>query len=254
MTEQPLSGQVALVTGASRGIGLGIAARLVELGAKVVITARGQETLDEAVAGLGDAAIGVAGKADNPEHRAQVLDTIAERHGRLDILVNNAGINPAYGPTAELDLGVARKILEVNVVGNVAWTQAVVADERLGFRDHHGRIVNISSVTGTVPSPGIGFYGVSKAAVDQLTRTWAVELGPEVRVNAVAPAVIKTQFSTALYEGREDEVASAYPLGRLGEVQDVADVVAFLVTDQSRWLTGQVIDIDGGLLVAGGTA
>lgn len=254
MTSQQLSGQVALVTGASRGIGLAVAARLVGLGAQVVITARGKEALDEAVAGLGPAATGIAGKADDPEHRAAVLDAIAERHGRLDVLVNNAGINPAYGPLAELDLGAARKILEVNVIGNVAWTQSVVGHPGLGFREHRGRIVNVSSVTGTIPSPGIGFYGISKAAVHHLTRTWAVELGPEIRVNAVAPAVVRTSFSTALYEGREDEVAAAYPLGRLGETDDVADVVAFLVGEESRWVTGQVIDVDGGLLVAGGRA
>ena len=254
MTFTPLSGQVALVTGASRGIGLAIARRLVELGAHVVITARGQETLDEAVAGLGEAATGVAGKADDPDHRAQVLDTIADQHGRLDILVNNAGINPAYGPLEGLDLGVARKILEVNVIGNVAWTQGVLAHDGLGFREHRGRIVNVSSVTDTVPSPGIGFYGVSKAAVRHLTRTWAVELGPEIRVNAVAPAVIKTRFSKALYEGKEEDVAAGYPLGRLGETRDVADVVAFLAGEESRWMTGQVVDVDGGLLVAGGVA
>jgi 3-oxoacyl-[acyl-carrier protein] reductase len=254
MTQQPLSGQVALVTGASRGIGLAVAARLVELGARVVLTARGQETLDAAVASLGEAALGVAGKADDPEHRALVLETVAERHGRLDILVNNAGINPAYGPLEEIDLGVARKILEVNVLGSLAWTQGVLAHAGLGFRQHGGRIVNVSSVSASVPSPGIGFYGVSKAAVHHLTRTWAVELGPEIRVNAVSPAVIKTDFSKALYEGREQDVAAGYPLGRLGETRDVADVVAFLVGEESRWLTGQVIDVDGGLLVGGGHA
>ncbi|MGC5585407.1 SDR family oxidoreductase [Ornithinimicrobium sp. W1665] len=254
MTQRPLSGQAALVTGASRGIGLAIAARLVELGAQVVITARGQETLDEAVASLGDAALGVAGKADDPDHRAQVLQTVADRHGRLDILVNNAGINPAYGPLEEIDLGVARKILEVNVLGNLAWTQGVLAHEGLGFRQHGGRIVNVSSVSASVPSPGIGFYGVSKAAVHHLTRTWAVELGPEIRVNAVSPAVIKTDFSRALYEGKEADVAAGYPLGRLGETRDVADVVAFLVGEESRWVTGQVVDVDGGLLVGGGHA
>ncbi|WP_134773095.1 SDR family oxidoreductase [Ornithinimicrobium flavum] len=254
MTQQPLSGQVALVTGASRGIGLAVAARLVELGARVVVTARGQETLDAAVASLGEAALGVAGKADDPQHRAQVLDTIAGTHGRLDILVNNAGINPAYGPLEEIDLGVARKILEVNVLGSLAWTQGVLGHEGLGFRQHRGRIVNVSSVSASVPSPGIGFYGVSKAAVHHLTRTWAVELGPEIRVNAVSPAVIRTDFSRALYEGREEEVAAGYPLGRLGETRDVADVVAFLVGEESRWMTGQVLDVDGGLLVGGGHA
>ncbi|ANS78089.1 3-oxoacyl-[acyl-carrier protein] reductase [Serinicoccus hydrothermalis] len=254
MTTLELDGQVALVTGGSRGIGLAVAQQLHDLGASVVLTARGQEALDEAAAGIGERASGIAGKADDPEHREQVLDTIAQQHGRLDILVNNAGINPAYGPLVELDLGVARKTFEVNVVSTLAWVQLVLAHEGLGFRSHGGRVVNVSSVSGAVPSEGIGLYGISKAAVNQLTRTLAVELGPEVRVNAVAPAVIKTQFSKALYEGREEEVAADYPLGRLGEPDDVAQAVAFLVTDQSAWITGQVLDLDGGLLVAGGSA
>lgn len=254
MKDQPLDRQVALITGASRGIGLAIATRLAAEGAKVVITARGQDVLDTAVAGLGKAATGIAGKADDPDHRMRVMDAIAEQHGRLDILVNNAGINPAYGPLTGLGLEVARKILEVNVLGTLAWTQAVTTDDRLDFRDRRGRVVNVSSVTGTTPSQGLGLYGVSKAAVDHLTRTCAVELGPEIRVNAVAPAVIKTDFAKALYEGREDQAAAEYPLGRLGEAEDVADVVAFLVNEDSRWMTGQVIDVDGGLLVKGGSA
>jgi len=172
--------------------------------------------------------------------------------GGIDILANNAGINPVYGPLLELDLAAARKIVEVNVVGTLAWTQAAV---RHGLGGREGAaIVNLSSVTGVVPSPGIGWYGVTKAAVAHLTATLAVELAPRIRVNAVAPAVVKTRFARALYEGREEEVVGGYPLGRLGVPEDVAGAVAFLVGPDAAWMTGQVLTLDGGLLNAGGTA
>ncbi|RFA08522.1 3-oxoacyl-ACP reductase [Subtercola boreus] len=250
-----LDGKVAIVTGASRGIGLAVAVRLVSEGARVCITARKAEALELAAADFpAGSVIAVAGKADDPEHRAAVLDTVATEFGGLDILVNNAGINPVYGTLLELDLAAARKIMEVNVLGNLAWAQDVVHHPRLGFRERSGVIVSVSSVTGQNPSPGIGFYGISKAAVAHLTRTLAVELGPEIRVNAVAPAVVKTRFAEALYEGREAEVAAEYPLGRLGEPEDIASAVAFLASGDASWITGQVLNLDGGLLVAGGVA
>ncbi|MGM7671679.1 SDR family oxidoreductase [Microbacterium sp. A93] len=248
-----LAGRTALVTGASRGIGLAIAQRLVADGASVCVTARRSEPLEEAVAGLGGRAIWVAGSADDPEHRREVFERITAEFGRLDILVNNAGINPVYGPLVDLDLDAARKILEVNVIGTLAWTQESVR-AGLGSQVTGGVVVNLSSVTGEVSSPGIGWYGVSKAAVSHLTRTLSVELAPRIRVNAVAPAVVKTRFARALYEGREEEVASAYPMGRLGAPEDVADAVAYLCSDGSAWITGQVLNVDGGLLNAGGTA
>jgi 3-oxoacyl-[acyl-carrier protein] reductase len=132
--------------------------------------------------------------------------------------------------------------------------QALVAHPDLRFGEHGGAIVNLSSVTGTTPSPGIGLYGVSKAAVAHLTRTLAVELGPGIRVNAVSPAVVRTEFSRALYEGKEEEVTAAYPLGRLGEPRDVASAVLFLASPDAEWITGQVLTVDGGLLAAGGVA
>ncbi len=115
-------------------------------------------------------------------------------------------------------------------------------------------MVNISSVSGQTPSPGIGFYGISKAAIAHLTRTLGVEMGPKVRVNAVAPAVVKTQFAKALYEGKEDEVAAKYPLQRLGMPDDVAAAVAFLASPDASWITAQILNLDGGLDAAGGTA
>lgn len=247
-------GRVALVTGASRGIGLAIARRLIDGGASVCLTARRAEPLAEAAAQLPEGrAIGVAGAADDPAHRDDVFARIDEAFGRLDILVNNAGVNPVYGPVVGLDLEAARKILEVNVIGTLAWTQGAVA-AGLGAGPAAGAVVNLSSVTGDIPSPGIGWYGVSKAAVSHLTRTLSVELAPRIRVNAVAPAVVKTRFARALYDGREGEVAAAYPMGRLGIPEDVAEAVAYLCSDRASWVTGQVLTLDGGLLNAGGTA
>ncbi|MEJ6488782.1 SDR family oxidoreductase [Leucobacter sp. USCH14] len=248
------SGEVAIVTGASRGIGFAIARQLAAEGARVCITARHAEELERAVLALPEGrAIGIAGKADDPEHRARVLDAVADRFGRLDVLVNGAGANPAYGPLAALDLGAARKTLEVNLLAPLAWVQGALHHSDLGFREYRGRVVNISSSTAETPSPGIGFYGIAKAALSHLTRTLAAELGPEIRVNAVAPAVVKTKFSAALYEN-EAEVASRYPLGRLGEPRDVAVAVTFLASRDADWVTGRVLTLDGGLAAVGGTA
>lgn len=236
-------GKVALITGASRGIGLAIAERIVAEGGSVVLTARKQEALDAAVAALGSRAAGVAGRADDAEHRTAVYELIRERFGRLDHLVNNAGINPAYGPLADVGVDVMRKTLEVNVIATLEWARDAISAALLG---PGGSIVNISSIAGVSAAPGIGFYGVSKGALITLTLQQAAEFAPGIRVNAVAPAVIKTDFAKALYEGREAEAAAAYPLGRLGEVVDIAGPVAFLLSDDAAWITGQTIVIDGG--------
>jgi 3-oxoacyl-[acyl-carrier protein] reductase len=236
-------GTVTLVTGASRGIGLAIAERIIAEGGSVVITGRKQEGLDAALAQLGERATGIAGAADDPQHQASVFAHIAERHGRLDHLVNNAGTNPAYGPLADIGMDAARKILEVNVLAALDWTRGAVA---AGLSRS---IVNIASISGVSAAPGIGLYGVSKAALINLTTQLAAELAPAVRVNAVAPAVVKTRFARALYEGREAEVAAGYPLARLGEPQDVAGPVAFLLSDDAAWVTGQTLLIDGGVSV-----
>ena len=246
---QGLAGKVALVTGASRGIGLGIAQRLVDEGAKVCITARKQEALDEAVQSLGAHAIAVAGKADDPEHRAAAVRRTVETFGSLDLLVNNAGINPVAGPLVDFDLGAARKTVEVNALGALAWVQEAY---RAWMKDHGGAVVNISSVSGVKPAPMIGMYGASKAMLISLTETLAVELGPTIRVNAVAPAIVKTAFAVPLYEGHEDEIAAKYPLRRLGVPEDVAGSVVFLLSDDAAWLTGQTVTLDGGITLAGG--
>lgn len=252
---QRLTGKIALITGASRGIGLGIARRLVAEGATVAITARNAEGLAEAARSMPEGSVlSFAGKSDDATHRAEVLDGIAEQLGGLDILINNAGINPVFGPLSELDLDAARKILEVNVIGTLAWVQGVLAHQGLDFRSRCGSVVNVSSVAGRVPSAGLGLYGVSKAANSHLAASLAVELGPEIRVNAVAPAVVKTNFAKALYDGREEQVAAEYPLKRLGTPEDIAAAVAYLVSDDASWVTGQLLTLDGGLLTAGGSA
>lgn len=246
-----LAGRVAVVTGASRGIGLSIAQRLVSEGAKVAITARNADGLDLAIEQLGgtEVAMAFAGKADDPDHQDATLAGVAERFGPVDILVNNAGINPAYGALIDLPLAAARKILDVNVLGTLAWVQRTCA---AGMETRGGVIVNVASVAGIRPAPGISFYGVSKAAVIHLTAGLAVELGPGIRVNGVAPAVVRTKFAEALYVGREAEVAARYPLGRLGEPSDIAGAVAFLVSDEASWITGQTFVLDGGVTQTGG--
>jgi NAD(P)-dependent dehydrogenase (short-subunit alcohol dehydrogenase family) len=237
---QRFADRVALITGGSRGIGFAVAQRLIDEGASVVITGRKQESLDAAIAELGPRASAIAGKADDPDHRADVFAHIADRHGRLDHLVNNAGINPSYGPVLEVDPGIAHKILAVNVIGTLEWTRDAVA---AGLSRS---VVNLSSISGLSAAPNIAFYGVSKAAIINLTIQLAHELAPGIRVNAVAPAVIKTAFARALYEGREAEVSATYPLKRLGEPADVAGPVAFLLSEDAAWITGQTVVIDGG--------
>jgi NAD(P)-dependent dehydrogenase (short-subunit alcohol dehydrogenase family) len=246
-----LAGKTAVVTGASRGIGLGIAERLVAEGVRVCLTARKPEPLAEAVAALGgpDHAIAVAGNTGDPDHRAEAVERTLDAFGSVDLLVNNTGINPVYGPLVELDLDAARKVVEVNCLAALAWVQAA---HRAWFAEHGGAVVNLASVAGVRPAPGLGMYGASKAMLISLTETLAVELGPRVRVNAVAPAVVKTRFATKLYEGREEEVSSAYPMKRLGVPEDVAGAVAFLLSDDAAWLTGQTVVLDGGVTLTGG--
>ena len=243
--------RVAVVTGASRGIGLGIARELVAQGAKVCITARGADALADAVKELGgpEHAIAVAGKADDPAHQEQAVAQTLEAFGRLDYLVNNTGINPFFGSILDTDPAAAAKTFAVNVLAPLAWTRRA-RDAWMG--EHGGAVVNVASIAGLRASVGIGMYGVTKAALIRLTVELAAELGPGIRVNAVAPAVVKTKFATALYEGREEQAAQAYPLKRLGVPDDIAGAVAFLLSEQASWITGQTLVIDGGITLGGG--
>lgn len=248
-----LRDRVAIVTGATRGIGLAIAAELVARGGRVCVTARKPEELERAQAELDPDGTGRAitsrGSADDPAHQQATVSAVLERFGRLDILVNNAAVNPQYGDLTDADLSAVRKIFEVNVIAPLAWTQLAW---RAWFGEHGGVVLNVASVGGIRPGPGIGAYNASKAALIHLTRQLAGELGPRVRVNAIAPAVVKTSFARALYEGREEEVAARYPLRRLGVPADTAKLAAFLLSDDAGWITGETVSVDGGILATGG--
>ncbi|MFC4784016.1 SDR family oxidoreductase [Nocardioides sp. MAHUQ-72] len=239
-------GQTAIITGASRGIGLAIAERLVEGGARVVLTGRDSDSLDRATAALGrgDRAIGICGDAADTDHQAVVVERAVEHFGSVDLLVNNAGANPAYGPLVKVPLDKARKVVEVNGLAALSWVQHAYA---AWMEQHGGAVVNVTSVSGIRHAPGLGMCGASKAMLAHLTAQLAVELGPAIRVNAVAPAVVKTKFATVLYEGREDRVAAAYPLKRLGVPHDVAGAVAFLLGEEAAWITGHTLVVDGGV-------
>nr|WP_206269492.1 SDR family oxidoreductase [Streptomyces antioxidans] len=244
------SGKAALITGASRGIGYAIAEALVARGDKVCITGRNEDALKEAVERLGaDRAIYVAGKAHDRAHQAAAVERTVEAFGRVDHLVNNAGTNPVYSPIADLDLDVIRKVFETNVVSALGFAQRTW---KAWQQENGGTIVNIASLAGMSSSPFIAAYGVSKAAMINLTVQLAREFAPGVRVNAISPAVVKTRFATALYEGREEEAAAAYPLQRLGVPEDIGGAAAFLTSDQSAWITGQTLVVDGGILLGAG--
>ena len=163
--------------------------------------------------------------------------------------MNNTGINPTYGPLLDLEPSAARKVFDVNCLAALEWTRQAYHH---WMSEHGGTVVNVTSVAGLRPAPGIGFYGASKAMLNYLTQELAAELAPRVRVNAVAPAVIKTQFAGALYEGKEDEVAATYPMRRLGRPDDIASTVAHLLSDDAGWITGQALVVDGGLTLTGG--
>ncbi|WP_411145715.1 SDR family oxidoreductase [Streptomyces sp. x-80] len=244
------SGKAALVTGASRGIGYGIAQALVARGDRVCITGRNEDALKEAVDRLGaDRVIGVAGKAHDEAHQAVAVQRAMEEFGRVDYLVNNAGTNPVFGPLADLDLNVARKVYETNVISALGFAQRTW---HAWQKENGGAIVNIASVAGLNASPFVGAYGMSKAAMVNLSLQLAHEFAPVVRVNAIAPAVVKTRFAAALFENREEEAAAGYPMARLGVPEDIGGAAVFLLSDGAGWITGQTLVVDGGLSLNAG--
>ena len=246
-----LDGRVALVTGGTRGIGRAIAEVFVAAGAGVCVLARKPEELAEtrtALAAQGGAVTVFAGSAGDPDAIEACVAQCIRDLGRVDVLVNNAATNPAFGPLIEIESRAVRKILEVNVEGALLLAQAAW---RAWMRDQGGVIINIASLGGVRPSQGIGMYNTSKAALIHLTRQLALELGPRVRVNAIAPGLVKTFFARALFEHDEEGVAAQFPLKRLGVPDDIAGAALFLASDASAWLTGDVLLIDGGAVVGG---
>ena len=246
-----LDGKVALVTGGSRGIGRATAETLAAAGARVVVSSRTQDDLDEVVAAIeaaGGQAAAIAANAGEPEQAEACVRATVERFGGLDILVNNAATNPYMGPVADIDLARYDKTWQVNLRGPLVWTQAALG-AGLGAGDG-AAVVNIASIGGMSVEPGLGIYNTTKAALIHLTKVLASEIGPRVRVNAVAPGLVKTDMARALWEQHEEAIARRMPTGRLGEPADIANAVVFLSSPLASWITGHTLVVDGGALVA----
>jgi NAD(P)-dependent dehydrogenase (short-subunit alcohol dehydrogenase family) len=247
-----LSGKVAVVTGASRGIGQAIAERFTEAGAKVVLSSRKQEGLDPVADGIkakGGEAIAVA--AHNGEKAAlqALAKATLDAYGRIDILVNNAATNPHFGTLLEAEDSMWQKTIEVNLMGNVWLTQAVVPSMR---QNGGGKIINVASVNGLRPGKMQGIYSITKAGIISLTQTLAMELGGDnIQVNAIAPGLVKTKFAKAIWENEDilNEMLRRTPAERIGEPDDIAGIALYLAAPASNYATGQVFVVDGGVTV-----
>ncbi len=245
-----LAGEAALVTGATRGIGLATARLLLQEGCRVAISARKPEELAQACQELegdtGGQVVGFAANAGSREDCRRLVQQVMEAFSRLDILVNNAATNPHFGPLLDVEPGAWEKTLAVNLEGPLLLIREA---HRAWMGEHGGRVVNVSSVGGASPAPGLGVYNLTKAALNMLTRQLALELGPDgVLVNAVAPGVVRTAFAKPLVENAAIRAATEQhnPLRRFADPEDVARVILFLVSDPSSYVNGAVIPIDAG--------
>jgi NAD(P)-dependent dehydrogenase (short-subunit alcohol dehydrogenase family) len=244
--EISLDGKVALVTGASKGIGKAIAAGMAAAGARLMLSSRKQDQLDTAAAEMAGETAVFAANAGDLDAAAACVEATIETFGGLDILVNNAGTNPYYGATLGVDPPRYDKTFDVNVRGPVFWSQQ--AWER-SFKDHPGVIINIASTGGLRGDFGLGVYNVTKAALIHLTRQLAGELGP-TRVVGIAPGLVNTDFAALLVENFGEALVAALPTKRLGEPEDIANLAVFLASDKASWITGETYVIDGGAGVA----
>lgn len=250
-----LRDRVAVVTGGSRGIGGAIAEILAKCGAQVVVVARKEDQLKEFVnelnCSLGEVRVSwVAANVSDELALGGIVDFCTERFGYVDILVNGAAANPHFGPMHSIDSKAMKKILEVNLESAQAWISHFWTSF---WRDsvRGASCINIASIGGIATEQGIGFYNVSKAALLHLTRQFASELGPRVRVNSISPGLVRTEFARALWENYESSFANKLPLGRIGEPADIAGAALFLASDLSKWVTGTNVIVDGGALVKG---
>jgi 3-oxoacyl-[acyl-carrier protein] reductase len=245
-----LTGKVALVSGGSAGIGYAIAETYAEAGAAVCIVARREDVLAGAVARLsqiGPKVVGHAGSIADEGVRAASVQRCIDELGGLDILVNNAA---TQGPLGSLGTAPAADVVDTWNVNQVVPLRYAQLAWEAAMAEHGGSILNIVSLAGIRTRQGFGAYGVSKAALVHLTKQLALDLAPGVRVNAIAPGLVKTEMAQAALDGRDEErEAAKRPLGRLGLPDDIAGAALFLASDASAWTTGQVVAIDGGALL-----
>ena len=254
MTLFSLAGKVAVITGSSKGIGKAIAERMAEQGAKVVISSRKQAPCDEVAAAINakygaGTAISVAANISSKEQLKNLVDVANEKFGKVDVLVCNAASNPYYGPMAGIEDDQFRKILDNNILSN-HWLINFVAPQMIARKD--GSIIIVSSIGGLRGTPVIGAYGISKAADMQLARNLAHEFGPHnVRVNCIAPGLIKTDFAKALWENEAAVAArnAVTPLRRIGEPDEIAGAAVYLAAKAGSFMTGQTLVIDGGVTI-----